>query len=208
MIIMLRLVLVFSMFTVLWNPLSAAASWEEVRLYDLAQGEKKSLPRILQELMKKRIILVGEHHTEERHHNAQLLIIKALHEAGVPLALGLEMFRADSQDALDQWLKGKLDDREFQKVYQDSWGYPLPLYGDIFEYARAKRIPLVGLNIPRTVTQKVARGGFMSLSKQEKEDLPFVWSAGWILSTWLSFKRLTERTPMASLISPTSVKPS
>jgi len=38
----------------------------------------------------------------------------------------------------------------------------------IFEYAREKRIPLVGLNVPRDVTRQVALEGFQSLSRKDK----------------------------------------
>jgi uncharacterized iron-regulated protein len=92
----------------------------------------------------------------------------------MPLAVGLEMFRSESQPILDQWYQGTLDEKDFQKAYFDNWGYPWPLYAQIFEYARSKEIPLTGLNIPREVTQKVARGGFNSLSKKEKGMLPVV----------------------------------
>jgi uncharacterized iron-regulated protein len=86
----------------------------------------------------------------------------------------MEMFRSDSQPVLDRWYQEKMDEKDFQKAYYDNWGYPWPLYAHIFEYARLKKIPLIGLNIPRAVTQKVARSGFDSLSKEEKEMLPIV----------------------------------
>ena len=156
------------------SPAWAFAGYEDLSLYDVAEGKVTSLSKILPELKQKRIIFIGEFHTEESHHKAQLSIIKALHEPGLPVALGLEMFRSDSQNVLDQWHQGKLDERDFQKAYYDNWGYPWSLYSEIFKYAKTKKIPLVGLNIPRNVTQKVARGGFRSLSKEDKENIPFV----------------------------------
>jgi uncharacterized iron-regulated protein len=44
----------------------------------------------------------------------------------------------------------------------------------IFKFAREVKIPMVGLNVPRTVTQQVARKGFDSLSPEQKGTLPFV----------------------------------
>jgi len=155
-------------------PVKADPSYEALKIYDVATRQETHLSGILPDLKQKKIILVGEHHTNESHHRAQLAIIQYFHEAGMPVVVGLEMFRSESQSILDQWYQGNLDEKDFQKAYFDNWGYPWPLYAQIFEYARSKKIPLIGLNIPREVTQKVARGGFNSLSKEEKGMLPVV----------------------------------
>jgi uncharacterized iron-regulated protein len=145
-----------------------------MRLLDLAKKKETTLADALPELQKKRILLVGEQHDQKGHHAAQLEIIKALHKSGMPVTVGLEMFRANSQDALDQWVAGRFSEKEFQKTYYDNWGFPWELYSKIFEFAREAKIPLVGLNVPRAVTQQVARGGFRSLSEEQRANLPFV----------------------------------
>ena len=48
-------------------------------------------------------------------------------------------------------------------------GLPWPLYRDIFLYTRQKRIPLVGLNVPREIIAKVAREGYGSLTEAERK---------------------------------------
>jgi uncharacterized iron-regulated protein len=144
---------------------------ESTPLFDVAKGQETTLFKELETLKQKRIILVGEHHNQESHHRAQIEIIKALHRAGVPLAIGLEMFRADSQKDLDLWVGGKMSKKDFQKVYYDNWNFSWVLYSGIFEYARDHQIPMVGLNVPKTITRKVARDGFQSLSEEEKGKL-------------------------------------
>jgi uncharacterized iron-regulated protein len=146
----------------------------EVRLFDVANKKEMKLSEALQGLQGKKIVLVGEQHDRKGHHEAQLEIIKALHRSGTPVAIGLEMFRTSSQDALDQWVNGRLSEKEFQKVYYGNWGFPWALYSMIFEFAREVKIPMVGLNVPRAVTQQVARKGFNSLSPEQKGNLPFV----------------------------------
>jgi len=146
----------------------------EMRLFDVAKKKEMKLSEALQGLQGKKIVLVGEQHDQSGHHVAQLEIIKALHSSGTPVAVGLEMFRTSSQDALDQWVNGRLSEKEFQKVYYDNWGFPWALYSMIFEFAREVKIPMVGLNVPRAVTQQVVRKGFNSLSPEQKENLPFV----------------------------------
>jgi uncharacterized iron-regulated protein len=159
---------------VLNGSVSANGKFEGTRLFDVALGKETTLAQALTDLRKKRIILVGEYHNQKSHHMAQLLIIKALHWSGVPLAIGLEMFRTESQVALDRWVSGKMEERAFHKVYYENWNFPWPFYSMIFEYAREMKIPLVGLNLSRDITRQVAWGGFQSLPQEEKGKLPNV----------------------------------
>jgi uncharacterized iron-regulated protein len=152
----------------------AGGELEAVRLFHVATGKQTTLVQALPDIGQKRIIIVGEYHNRKSHHMAQLLIIKALHESGNPLAIGLEMFRAESQNALDQWVGGKMSEREFKGVYYDNWNFQWPLYSEILEYARERGIPLVGLNVSRDITRQVAREGFQSLSKEQMAELPYV----------------------------------
>lgn len=148
--------------------LGVQASVPERMLYDLSDGRQKPLAQLVPELRKNRIVFVGEHHTEPAHHINQLHIIQSLHEAGASVAIGMEMFRADSQPALGKWVAGKLSRRDFKKLYDGNWNFDLSLYAPILDYAREKGIPVVGLNVPREVTRQVARGGFGSLSEDQR----------------------------------------
>jgi uncharacterized iron-regulated protein len=147
------------------GPFAAAA---DAPLYDLQNGRRTTLAEALPVLLKSRIVLVGELHTEESHHRAQLAVIRSLVEAGARVAVGLEMFRRDSQEELDRWTAGKTDPREFERIYADNWNYPWPAYRMIFEYAREHRIPMIGLNVARDITRQVARGGFQSLTEEQR----------------------------------------
>jgi len=140
-------------------------------VYDLAAARYTPLADLIPELLKSRIVIVGEQHTDTGHHRAQLQVIQALHEAGAKVAVGLEMFRKNSQEALDRWLSGDIQPAEFEKIFQDNWGYPWPAYQPIFEYARSAKIPMIGLNVPRDITRQVARGGFQSLSEDQRGQL-------------------------------------
>lgn len=153
----------------------ATADTTQLTLYDLGGSQAITTDaRVLKALVDNRLILVGEHHTNTAHHAAQLAVIRFLAERGVPVSIGLEMFRQDQQRALDDWLAGNIDEKAFERVYLDNWNFPWPLYREIFVYAREKQIPLVGLNVSREITRQVARNGFASLSDEQRGELPGV----------------------------------
>ena len=139
-----------------------------------ADGKVVSLPEIVKDLTQARLVFVGELHNFQSHHEAQLKAIRALKQADAPLAIGLEMFRRDSQPHLDRWVEGELSENEFQKIYYKNWNYPWPLYRQIFLYARDYKVPMVGLNVAPEITRQVAREGFTSLSERQRSGLPMV----------------------------------
>lgn len=139
-----------------------------VRLFDLKQQIMVLDDQAIQRLETARIVLVGEHHNNAAHHEAQLKVIRSLHEAGRKVAVGLEMFRKDSQTALDQWIDGQTSEAQFKPIYLKNWNYGWALYGPIFNYARENRIPMVGLNVSRKITAQVAYKGFDSLNSEQR----------------------------------------
>ncbi len=149
--------------------LAGCQDGDVVRLKDRA-----AIPfdRMVGEVSKSRVIIVGETHESRAHHDLQLKIIRTLYEGGAPLAVGLEMFRAESQELLDKWWRWGMSTEQFEALYRENWGMPWPLYKDIFFYTRQKRIPLVGLNVPLEVISKVARQGYGSLTEAERKKLP------------------------------------
>jgi uncharacterized iron-regulated protein len=118
------------------------------------------------------IIFVGELHDNKKHHKAQLDIIREMEESGRPLSIALEMFKIEDQDELDGWIKGEIETKPFIQTYADFWGLPWSLYSNIFLFSREKRIPMVGLNVPKEITRKVLEHGFESLSSEELFILP------------------------------------
>lgn len=140
----------------------------DYRMFDLNRAKELPMSQALIDLQKNRIVLVGEHHNNVQHHMAQLAVIRALKEAGLRVAVGLEMFRNENQPVLDQWIAGEIDEQQFEKIYYDNWNFPWSAYRKIFEYARDHQIPMIGLNVPQEITRQVALNGFKSLSPEQK----------------------------------------
>ncbi len=146
----------------------------KVNLWDLASNREISLEAAASKLAGADLLLVGETHDRPSHHRAQLLVIETLQATGKPLAVGLEMFQQRNQDALDRWVAGSMDEKEFQAQFRANWGEDWLLYRDIFLYCRAHHIPMVGLNVPPEISSQVAREGFNSLTQEQVGKLPVV----------------------------------
>lgn len=145
---------------------------EEVVVLRVKDGKRISYGRLAEELKGIDLVFVGEIHENVAHHAAQLRIIDELHWREVPMALGLEMFPARAQPELDAWVANRLSDTVFKSLYWEIWRMPWDYYGTIFQRARTWKIPLVGINVPRWLVQKVFKDGFESLTPEERRELP------------------------------------
>jgi len=119
------------------------------------------------------VVFVGEYHDNPLHHGAQLRVIEELHKAGIDVAVGLEMFRSDSQESLDNWVAGEISLENFRMVFRENWSR-WEQYSDIFIYARNKKLPMFGMNLSREIIKQVANNGFASLSEEQLAKLPVV----------------------------------
>ncbi len=138
----------------------------------VSDGKIITFAGMIADVKKADFVFIGEVHDIREHHRDELAIIRAVHESDAKTAVGLEMFRADSQGVLNSWVRGKLSLKQFLPAYYDNWKEPWLLYRDIFQYARDHEIPLLGLNVPDRIAEKVAREGFASLTQAERRQLP------------------------------------
>lgn len=143
-----------------------------INVFRVNDGKMITLEKMIDEIKEKKFIFIGESHDKAEHHKLQLEVIKKLKESGIPVAVGFEMFRSDSQEDLNCWINGTMSINEFIEVYYRNWNSPWPLYSEIFLYLRNHKITAIGLNLLPEITHKVAKGGFSSLTKEELEKLP------------------------------------
>lgn len=166
----LKRILKLTMLACCWLSLSAVTVLAHPHILRATDLKEISAEELIQDLTTAQVIFIGELHDHVGHHQAQLSIIRALQKDRQPLAIGLEMFRKDSQAALDRWVGGGYSLDSFLKDYQDNWSM-WEKYREIFEYAKRQKIPLVGLNIPREISKMVARQGFAALPEQQRQAL-------------------------------------
>ncbi len=132
------------------------------------------LAEIMNTISDKSIIFVGEKHPRYEDHRIQLEIIMELFQRGKKFAIGMEMFQRPFQKALDDYLSGIISEREFMKAseYFKRWKFDYNFYREIIEFAKAKGIPIVALNLQEEIVKKVAEGGLDVLTQEEKREIP------------------------------------
>jgi len=136
-----------------------------LNLGDLQTGQILHLPtgltvtfdQMLDSISTSHVIYIGETHDNIEAHKVQLEIIKKLSEKH-PVTIGLEMFRRSAQEKLDQWNSGQLSIRQFKKLFHANWGTGYRLYQPIFDFARTKNLPLIGLKSSRDVEDSFRSG--------------------------------------------------
>lgn len=147
-------------------------------LYETVLGiePKKTvkLTEIMNAIIDKPVIYVGERHTNYEDHKVQLEIIMELFQRGKKFAIGMEMFQRPFQKALDDYLSGAISEKEFLKAseYFKRWKFDYYLYREIVEFAKAKGIPVIALNLREEIVKKVSEGGLDSLTQEEKKEIP------------------------------------
>jgi uncharacterized iron-regulated protein len=134
----------------------------------------RQLEDMIPDLSGMRVVLVGEIHNRYEHHQTQLEIIRHLHALDPHLVIGMEVFQQPFQGILDGYIAGELDEQELLRgtEYYRRWKYDFRHYAPILAYAREHGLPVVALNLPVELTDKVSRVGIDGLTESERNQLP------------------------------------
>ncbi|MBD8488941.1 ChaN family lipoprotein [Echinicola sp. CAU 1574] len=135
-----------------------------------AKGKKVSYKKMLKTLEKADIILFGEEHNSAIAHWLQYEVCKDLGKSR-ELILGAEMFEADNQESLDDFLSGQIDQKGLDTLAR-LWNNYKTDYAPLVNFAKDNNLPFIATNVPRKFASKVYKeGGFEaleSLSEHEK----------------------------------------
>lgn len=137
-------------------------------------GKAIGFDEIIRDVINKPIIYIGESHTSYEDHRVQLEVIRALYKKSKKFAIGMEMFQRPFQVSIDNYLSGKISEKEFLKTseYFTRWRFDYFLYKEIVDYAKAKGIPILALNIDSNIIKKVSKGGLDALNHEERNRIP------------------------------------
>jgi len=155
------------------QPPAAAECLEPAAWFSLDSGRPKKVvgAELLRELARRDIVLLGEQHDVADHHRWQLQTLAALYLLRPRMVIGLESFPRRVQPALERWVAGELSEKALldQSDWDRVWTYPAELYMPLFQFARLNRIPMVALNVERSLTQAVTRQGWDAVPEAQRE---------------------------------------
>ena len=134
-----------------------------------ANGKKTSYKKMLKTMEKKDVVLFGEEHNNAIAHWLQLELTKQLQQKR-DIILGAEMFEADNQLALNDYLTGKIAAKGLDTAAR-LWSNYDTDYAPLVDFAKENKLPFIATNIPRRYANRVFKEGFEvldSLTNQEK----------------------------------------
>lgn len=133
------------------------------------EGKPVKYAKMIKDLQGADIIFFGELHTDPIAHWLQLEITKELYDSKQDaLILGAEMFEADGQLIMNEYLGGKYGADKFEAEMR-LWKNYKTDYKPLVEFAKEKHIPFIATNIPRRYASMVYKGGFEALDNLSEE---------------------------------------
>jgi uncharacterized iron-regulated protein len=138
------------------------------------EGKKVKYDKMLKELAEADIIFFGELHTDPIAHWLQLELTKDLFEQRKEaLVLGAEMFEADNQLILSEYLEGNYATDKFEAEMR-LWKNYKTDYKPLVEFAKKNQVPFIATNIPRRYASMVHKKGFEGLDELSEEALRYI----------------------------------
>lgn len=137
-------------------------------LYDI-KGKKVDYSLMLSEALKADVVLFGELHDNPICHWLQKEITQDLYnEKKSNLVLGAEMFEADDQIVINEYLAGRVSEKTF-KDETKLWTNYATDYKPLMDFAKVNKIPFIATNIPRRYANIVYSRGEASLDSIDAE---------------------------------------
>ncbi len=125
------------------------------------KGKKVSYKKMLKKVAKADVVFIGEHHNNTIVHWLELQITKDAARTR-ELTLGAEMFEADNQQALNDYLAGKITKKGLDTLAR-LWPNYKTDYKPLVDFAKDKKIKFIATNVPRRNAKIVFRKGFKGL---------------------------------------------
>ncbi|MDO8898951.1 MAG: ChaN family lipoprotein, partial [Bacteroidales bacterium] len=138
------------------------------------KGKAVKYKRMLETAQKADVVFFGELHNNPISHWLQYELTQDLHDAlNGQIILGAEMFEADNQIALSEYLNDVINKDSLKKSARLWPNYKTDIE-PLVEFARENKLSFVATNIPRRYASMVFRHGFESLDTLSIETKEFI----------------------------------
>lgn len=125
-------------------------------------GKSVKYSKMMKDIADADIVLFGENHNNALIHWFELQVTKSMYEQASNLTLAAEMFEADDQLVIDEYLAGLYD----HKMFADEaklWKNYTTDYKPLLDFAKENNLPFIASNIPRRYARMVYKRGISSL---------------------------------------------
>lgn len=139
----------------------SAQDLKAYQLYD-KEGETIEFSEMLSALSEADVVLFGELHNNPICHWLQYEVTFGLYAMDSNMVLGAEMFEADNQLLLNQYLLDSIDHKALDTLARLWPNYDTD-YKGLVDFAKAKQLPFIATNIPRIYARQVYKQGLESL---------------------------------------------
>jgi len=165
-----------AMFLTLLSGLTFHTAFAQKPAYMLYRedGKKANYDKMVREAAQADVVLFGEQHTNPIAHWLQLELTTDLYrEKGDALILGAEMFEADNQLILNEYLSGFITETVFEEEAR-LWNNYGTDYKPLVLLAKDHGLTFVATNIPRRYANMVFKRGLASLDSLSDEALSYM----------------------------------
>src|ERR1051326_1089997 len=137
-------------------------------LYD-SNGKVTTYDKLLADAGKADVVLFGELHNNPICHWLELELTKDLYAIKKnDLIQGAEMFEADDQIPVTEYLQGKLSENTFKDEVK-LWNNFSNDYKPLLDFAKDNHLPFIAANIPRRYANMVYNKGLERLDSIDSE---------------------------------------
>lgn len=138
------------------------------------KGKEIAYDNFIQDVSSANIVLFGEMHNCPLTHWLEKKVSQSLYEMHKDsLVLGAEMFEADNQIILDEFLESLISENRFETEMR-LWPNYTTDYMPLIDFAKENKIPFIATNIPRRYANSVSSKGLEVLKKMSKESQKYI----------------------------------
>ena len=139
-----------------------------------SEGKKTDYSKMIKELSEADLVFFGELHNDPIAHWLQYEITSDLYSLREQdLVLAAEMFEADNQLLLDEYLNNLIAENKFEDETR-LWNNYQTDYKPLVNFAKEKSLKFIASNIPRRYASIVSKKGFEGLEELSDEAKKFV----------------------------------
>jgi uncharacterized iron-regulated protein len=145
----------------------------DYEIYDSKTGESITMQQFVERSSKFDIIFFGEFHDDSLLHMIQAKYLAEWIKRNPKTTVSFEMFERDVQNVINDYLAGKISEKDFLKKSRP-WPDYLQFYKPMLELAKKNNLPFLATNIPRRYAALYARKGMTGINSLPPEQRKYI----------------------------------